>query len=249
MIPPVQLTLRRPGDMFFGRGCGVSEILIIFAVRNRITIHRMFSEHQTPKTLREILSQNCTPSDRLVAALEEAAVHVRVAKGKAVVRQGEVFGSFVFIRKGLFRVSHDNQVGEDTILFGTSGDVFTALHSYYANEPAVFSLIAVEDSEVWLVSFEDMRHILSAYPDMMMWMHNLMIEQIYAFEKRYMFFSNKSAEERFINFLRDRYGSLRRAPIKYISSIVPLKYIAQYLKITQSTLSRLRKKLVSNQNE
>ena len=82
---------------------------------------------------------------------------------------------------------------------------------------------------------------------MLRWMHSLMIEQIYAFEKRYIFFSNKSAEERFINFLRDRYGSLRRAPIKYISSFVPLKYIAQYLKITQSTLSRLRKKLVSRQ--
>lgn len=207
----------------------------------------MFSDHKTPRTLREILAQNCEPSEALVAALESAAEYRRVAKGKEIVSQGQVCNHFVFIRSGLFRVSHKNADVEDTILFGTSGDVFTALHSYYSGEPAVFSLIAVEDSETWLVSYEQMRLLLREHLDMMLWMHSLMIEQIYAFEKRYMFFSNKSAEERFINFLRDRYGSLRRAPIKYISSFVPLKYIAQYLKITQSTLSRLRKKLVSRQ--
>ncbi len=36
---------------------------------------------------------------------------------------------------------------EDTLLFGTSGDVFTSLHSYYNGEPSIFSLIAVVDSE------------------------------------------------------------------------------------------------------
>ena len=87
------------------------------------------------------------------------------------------------------------------------------------------------------MSYANMKRILATHHDMLLWMHDLMIEQIYAFEKRYVFFSNKSAEERFVNFLLDRYGELRREPIKYISGI------AQYLKITQSTLSRLRKKL------
>lgn len=204
----------------------------------------MFSDHSNPKTLRQILTQNREPSDALVADLENAARLVTVRKGRAVVRQGEVCDCFVFIRRGLMRVSNMADGEEDTILFGTSGDVFTSLHSYYAGEPAVFSLITVEDSEVWLVSYEDMREMLSCHQELLLWMHDLMIEQIYAFEKRYMFFTNKSAEERFRNFMLDRYGELQRASIKYISGIVPLKYIAQYLKITQSTLSRLRKKLV-----
>lgn len=203
----------------------------------------MFSDRQTPKTLRQILSQNCTPSDALVDDLEKAARLVHIPKGRDIVRQGEVCDDFVFIRRGLMRVSHTAGETEDTILFGTSGDVFTSLHSYHAHEPAVFSLITVEDAEVWLVSYANMKRILATHHDMLLWMHDLMIEQIYAFEKRYVFFSNKSAEERFVNFLLDRYGELRREPIKYISGIVPLKYIAQYLKITQSTLSRLRKKL------
>ena len=209
----------------------------------------MFTHHKEPKTLLQILSQNCSPSEELTEALTQSALLISVAKHQAIVKQGEICDDFVFIRQGLFRVSHNSDTSEDTILFGTSGDVFTALHSYYAHEPAVFSLIAVEDSEVWLVSYKKINELLATHHDMLLWMHNLMIEQIYAFEKKYIFFSNKSAEERFINFLRDRYGSLRRVSIKYISSIMPLKYIAQYLNLTQSTLSRLRKKLVNGEQD
>ncbi len=210
----------------------------------------MFTLHKESKTLLQILSQNCSPSEELTEALTNAARLVSVVKNQAIVKQGEMCDDFVFIKRGLFRVSHNSDTTEDTILFGTSGDVFTSLHSYYAKEPSVFSLIAVEDSEVWLVSYDDVNRLLADYHDMLLWMHSLMIEQIYAFEKKYIFFSNKSAEERFINFLRDRYGSLRRVSIKYISAIMPLKYIAQYLNITQSTLSRMRKKIANGeQNE
>ena len=50
----------------------------------------MFSDRQTPKTLRQILSQNCTPSDALVDDLEKAARLVHTPKGRDIVRQGEV---------------------------------------------------------------------------------------------------------------------------------------------------------------
>ncbi len=202
----------------------------------------MFSESHVPKSLRQILSQYCTPSEELVRDFENAARLVHVEKGKAVVHQGEICEDFVLNKRGLFRVSNVTDGIEDTVLFGTSGDVFTSLHSFYANEPSIFSLIALEDSEAWLVSYRMMRQLQSRHPALIMWLHNLMIEQLYGFEKRYLFFNNKSAEERFLNFMRIHSVSLRRTSVKLISSVVPLKYIAQYLKITQSTLSRLRRK-------
>ncbi len=206
----------------------------------------MFSDTHVPKSLRQILSQYCVPTEELIRDMEKVARLVSVEKGQYVVRQGSVCGDFVFNRRGLFRVCNVTDGVEDTILFGTSGDVFTSLHSYYAHEPSIFSLMAVEDSEVWLISYAEMRELEEKLPVLISWMRGLLIEQTYSFEKRYIFFSSKSAEERFLNFLRMSSGTLRRTSVKYISGIVPLKYIAQYLKITQSTLSRLRKKLVSS---
>lgn len=209
--------------------------------------HIMFTESHITKNLRQILEMNCEPSDELVTDLESSATLRRFTKGKTIIKQGEMCSHFVFIRKGLMVVTNVTDGIEDTLLFGTSGDVFTSLHSYQGGEPAIFSLIALEDSEVWLVEFAQMKRLFTEHYDMLLWMHNLMVDQLYTFEKRYTIFNNKSAEERFVNFLLDRYGSIKRAPIGHIHRIVPLKYIAQYLNITQSTLSRLRKKLVAGE--
>ncbi len=209
----------------------------------------MFIENRVPKNLRQILSQYCSPSEELVRDFEDNARFVKVSAGFPVIRQGEVCKDFVFNRTGLFRVSNITEGIEDTVLFGTSGDVFTSMHSFYGHEPSIFSLIAVEDSEAWLMSYEAMRKLQEKHPALTGWLNGLMIEQLYGFEKRYLFFNNKSAETRFLNFLNLHSETLRRTSVRYISSIVPLKYIAQYLKITQSTLSRLRKKLVSRESD
>lgn len=205
----------------------------------------MLTNSHIPKNLRQILSQYINPTEEMLSDLERVMRLVKVEKGESVVRQGEVCDDFVFNRYGLFRVCCVVDEHEDTLLFGTSGDIFTSLHSLYAKEPSIFSLQAVVDSEVWLVSYAQWNRLEQKYPVLIRFMRDLLIEQLYSFEKRYQFFNNKSAEERFLNFLSINNVSLRRTSVKYISRIVPLKYIAQYLKITQSTLSRLRKRLVT----
>lgn len=206
----------------------------------------MISDTRNPKSLRQILEQYCNPSEELIEDFVNSARLINVKKGEPIVRQGKVCSDFVFNRKGLFRVSHISGNVEDTVLFGTSGDIFTSLHSYYAGEPAIFTLSALEDSEVWLISYDDMRRLQDKYPALIKWMNSLMIEQLYGFEKRYLFFTNKSAEDRLRNFMSIHSKTLRRTSVKYISRIVPLKYLAQYLNITQSTLSRVRKRLITN---
>lgn len=206
-------------------------------------------EERKPKNLQQILSQYCTPTEALTEDFVKSAKLFYFKKGEPIVRQGEVCKHFVLNRTGLFRVSHLNNNVEDTLLFGTAGDVFTSLHSYYAGEPSIFTLSAVEDSEGWLISYEDMRRMQAVHPSLIQWMNALMIEQMYGFEKRYLFFTNKSAEERLQNFMSIHSVTLRRASVQYISRVVPLKYIAQYLKITQSTLSRVRKRLITGQNQ
>lgn len=87
------------------------------------------------------------------------------------------------------------------------------------------------------------------HPILTKWMNRLLTEQLYGFGKRYLFFTNKSAEDRFLNFMSIHSESLRRTPVKYISRIVPLKYIAQYLNINQSTLSHIRKRILARKDQ
>ena len=95
---------------------------------------------------------------------------------------------FYFNRSGLMRVAHIDDGTEDTVCFGTSGDVFTSLQSYFDGSPSIFSLVALYDSEVYSISYEDLDRLSSGFPDLVLWMRNLLIEQVYAFERRYLFF-------------------------------------------------------------
>jgi CRP-like cAMP-binding protein len=194
--------------------------------------------------MRQILSRQFTPSEGFIKDMEAAARLVQVVKNDYIVRQGVVCDDFVFNRKGLFRVCHEHDGIEDTFLFGTSGDIFTSMHSFYAGKPSVFSLLAVEDSEVWLVSYSQIRNLLSQHEDAVRWLMSELLEQMYALETRYVAFNSKSAEERLENFLKIRFEMLRKPSVKDIFSIVPLKYIASYLRITPETLSRLRRKML-----
>lgn len=195
------------------------------------------------KTIRDIISRYGLPSEGLISDIENTARLVSIGKGEPIVSQGKVCSDIVFYRSGLFRVCHACGNTEDTVLFGAAGDVFTSFHSYYAKEPSIFSVIAIEKAEVWMISYPQWRNLEIRHPELIAWMRDLLVEQMFGFEKRYLFFNNKSAQERFDNFLNIHSEILRRPSVKSIYSKVPLKYIAQYLKITQSTLSRLRKKI------
>ena len=197
-----------------------------------------------PATIRDILASDCTPSPQLLEEFERRAQLFSFRKDEPIVRQGEMCDHFILNRIGSFRIANIAKGQEDTIAFGGPGDVFTSMHSWYHNDPAVLSLVPMEDAEVWMVSYASMRRMLSKYPELKEWLLNLMTAQLYIFERRYEWFGQKSAEERFQNFLRLRIGRLRHIPQKYLTRFVPLKYIAKYLNISQATLSRLRRKLV-----
>ena len=64
----------------------------------------MITESHNFGTLRQILTEHCTPSEECIRDFENAAVLCSVARGEAVVRQGEVCDYFVFNRVGLLRV-------------------------------------------------------------------------------------------------------------------------------------------------
>lgn len=187
--------------------------------------------------LGEILRLSCTVSDETVRELEALCESLKIAKGEAIVWQGKKSNYLFFVKTGLFRVAFEYSGKEDTICFGMDGDPFMSLHSYYAGEVSAFSCIALVDSEVYRISFDELESFLSGHIDMLRWMKNLLVEQVYAFEKRYVYFGTGDAYSRYVSFAQNRTGIIKQ---------VPTKYIAQYLKIRPETLYRIRAKFIKN---
>lgn len=183
--------------------------------------------------LAESLRQNYPVSDETIKKLESVATILQIKKKEAIVEQGKRVDSIFFVREGLFRVSFLNNDKEDTICFGLDGDPFTSMHSLFKNEPAQFSCIALTDSEVFKISFIDFERISNEQPDLVFWLRNLLIEQVYAFEKKYVYLGTYDAYSRYEQFIKLR---------PEIYNQIPVKYVAQYLNISPETLSRIRAK-------
>lgn len=86
---------------------------------------------------------------------------------------------------------------------------------------------------VYEISFEDMKAMLGEHIELRDWEVKVLIEQLYVLEKRYVILGTGDA--------RSRYEALLNGRPQEILNAIPLKYIAQYLNITQETLSRVRK--------
>lgn len=186
-------------------------------------------------TLEELFAVHNPLSAPCLSDIESTAKLKHYGRRQYVVRQGEVCRAFYFNRNGLLRIVHESEGTEDTIAIGEGGDVFTSLHSWWADEPGIFSLITVEESDLWVISYSDMRVLLERWPELWRWMCTLLTEQVYSFERRYLFFGKCDAEERYRNFMCRRPDTLRRLSVKFV---------AQYLKIAPETLSRIRARIV-----
>ena len=183
--------------------------------------------------LTDILKLNHDVSPRAAAALREKCRLLEIQKGEFIVEQGKRSKALFFVADGIFRVAFNHNGTEDTICFGHDGDPFMSVQSYYAQEPSLFSCIAMTVSKVYRISFADFDELLRQHNDLLMWMKNVLTEQLYALERRYVYFSQPDAYGRFVSFVAAR---------PEIMEIIPAKYIAQYLNIRPETLYRLRAK-------
>ena len=187
--------------------------------------------------LGEILRMTYPVSDESVDAMLSAVKLLKVKKRQAIVEQGVRTDSVFFVKNGVFRVTMTIDGREDTILFGCDGDVFASLNALYAGGNSWFSCIAETDSEVFAITFDDFSRLQDEHHDLAFSLRDYLIGNMFAFERRYVNFSLYDASQRYEQFLRMRPELLEH---------IPLKHLAQYLKVTPETLSRIRAKYVDH---
>lgn len=179
-----------------------------------------------------------------LADLNRVAVVGKYNSGEFLIRQGEKCNNFYFVSDGILRVCHQTGRKEDTLLFGTEGDIYTPLQCWIGHEISDFSLTPVIESELYSISYAEIDAMLNKYPEFVKWMMLLCAGQLRALELKYLKFCDLTPEERLIEFLDKSDPRLGLMTGKSISRKVPLKLIASWLGVRPETLSRIRRKLV-----
>lgn len=139
-----------------------------------------------------------------------------------------------FIHKGVFRVFFYNQEGvEVTVWFSFAGMTITDMLAFYKQTQTTFYIQAVEDAEVSIIKKSKLEKLYSEHPEYLNFGKILAEKVATTVMERMLSLQTKTAEERYLELM---------ATPDYLQKI-PLKYLASYLGITDTSLSRIRKNL------
>jgi CRP/FNR family transcriptional regulator, anaerobic regulatory protein len=145
---------------------------------------------------------------------------------------GEKDTNIYFIEKGSVRIFINDQNEERIIRFGYEGNIIVSLDSFLSGNPSDFCIQAIKKTEVLIAGKKDFYDFIQSSGDnLKLWtviLEDLVLQQIER-EKDLLISSPKERYERV----------LKRSP--QLFQQIPDKYIANYLRMSPETLSRLKK--------
>ncbi|TND10335.1 MAG: Crp family transcriptional regulator [Bacteroidetes bacterium] len=159
---------------------------------------------------------------------------LKIKKGKHLLTPGKDCNYIAFIQQGCFRVYYYDIKDKEIITwFSFKEMVITDLLGFYTTGRAQFYVEALEDSILYKITKQDLENLYEKFPIYREFGRKFAEEAFTILMQRTHSLHTKSAEE--------RYKELLRIP-DFIQK-VPLKYLASYLGVTDTSLSRIRKKI------
>ncbi len=193
----------------------------------------MKSKAYIAKTLGRFMTPVWPMDSSVIDALAEVAVCEPVSKKDRICLENEPFNKVVWISDGIFRLSRVMSDEDQTIAFGVEGDPFLSTSTYLYGEPSLFSYNPVTDGEIISVANDDFKKLINS-TELVMWLNRVLLRQVHALENRYVWLGQSDVYSRYLRLIKLRPNLVKQ---------VPLKYIASYLGVTQSTLSRIRARI------
>lgn len=139
-----------------------------------------------------------------------------------------------FIQSGTLRIFIQNEEEEHTIRFGYQGSIFASLDSFFTGLPSEYYVQAIKQCELQVMSKANFETFLQEdIRNQQLWqkMLELLVCQSLEREKDLL---TRSPFDRFKRVFE-------RSP--HLFQEIPNKYIANYLRMTPETLSRLKNKI------
>ncbi|GGD17856.1 Crp/Fnr family transcriptional regulator [Flavobacterium orientale] len=167
--------------------------------------------------------------DRLIAA------HYKVTfkKGTVVLEKGEVSKGYLLLESGLMRsFAYDYNGNDTTTDFYSKHEIVIEVLSLFQRIPSQETIHALTDCEGWMLDFDVFQELYHSIPGFSEWGRLWMTNRLFHFKQRSVEMVTISAKDRYLQLIKEK-------PEVVLHS--PLKYIASYLGITDSSFSRIRK--------
>lgn len=158
--------------------------------------------------------------------------HKKFKRNEFVKTSGSIDTKVYFVEEGSVRLFIVDENEERIIRFGYKGNIIVSLDSFLSEKPSEFYIQAIKSTSLKVATKKDFFEFINSNNDYLkLWnsiLEDLVLQQLER-EKDLLITSPKTRYERV----------LKRSP--QLFQEIPNKYIANYLRMSPETLSRLKK--------
>ena len=152
-----------------------------------------------------------------------------------LLQAGDVGEYIAFVNKGLLRsYTIDDKGEEHMVQFAPEGWWIGDIYSFLTREPALYTIDALEETELLLLSQGAQDILFDAVPKFERYIRILQRNSLIAMHRRLVLTISMSAEDKYQQMLINYPDLMQR---------VPQHMIASYLGVKPETLSRIRKRM------
>ncbi|MEN2401758.1 Crp/Fnr family transcriptional regulator [Flavobacterium sp. MC2016-06] len=165
--------------------------------------------------------------------IQSFAIIKKLRKRQYLLQEGDIWKYDAFITEGCLRTySVDEKGNEHVINFSIENWWTGDRESLLSQEPSLFNIDAIEDSELVLFTHENFELLCQEIPAFNNMINSILQRSFIASQNRIRSTLSLTAEEKYLNFINKYPGFAMR---------IPQTMIASYLGMTPETLSRIRK--------
>lgn len=159
-----------------------------------------------------------------------------VSKNQLQLTSGKICDEYLFLAKGYMRAfAHDTRGNEVTTNFYMPGQMIFEVSSFFNRTRSKENIQALTDCEGWYITYSQLNSLFHAMPEFREFGRSVLVKGFYQLKTRTLSMITETAEERYATLLKTKPEIFQHAP---------LKNIASYLGITDTSLSRIRKELL-----
>ena len=181
--------------------------------------------------------QKILPMSLEKAELIASTFHYKhVSKGTFLIEEGKICNTSHFIAVGCARMYTYDIDGNDATTMVFSNAMFANdFYSFFKRIPALESVVTMSDCETFYLSFEELQHNFHTILEFREFGRMMLINGSASLKQRMLSMIQQTGEQRYTNLMETN---------PEVFQHIPLKNIATYLGVTNTSLSRIRKNLI-----
>lgn len=184
--------------------------------------------------LKQFLNSYVSFPEEVIIEVINKFQYKKIRKNELVLKQGEICKDLIFVQKGCLRLYYIEEGIEVSVWFALKHSSAIEIYSFISETPTNYFLQAIEDTEILYLPKNVLQMLYLSQPLMQEMMRKFWEDVILHLLERFTALQKDAAEKRYLDLLEK----------PELLQTIPQKYLASFIGVTPTSLSRIKKNIL-----